>query len=200
MRQHWQQLRQARAGLTTPLPWAPTLGTHPADPADTSAWLTAATAVAAYRERYEIPDHTPCSDHAPQRFGRTRRPPGSTPVSKPTATSPNDSNISTMTSSPSWTLGSKLADVPRTDTTRARRAQRRGRRRVDSLERRAENYLRWRRAAEEAASIHRQIALEHQRSATRWTTPPPASSVQLSGDDPGSLTRHPLISATSAVA
>jgi hypothetical protein len=34
------------------------LGDLASDPAEESPWLTAATAVTAYRERYEVPDHT----------------------------------------------------------------------------------------------------------------------------------------------
>ena len=58
MRQRWRDLRAALAATTEPLPWAPALGPRPSDPAGEAAWLTAATAVVAYRERYEVPDHT----------------------------------------------------------------------------------------------------------------------------------------------
>lgn len=59
MRQRWSEIRAALSTTTDPLPWAPTLGQRPDDPSEASAWLTAATAVTAYRERYEVPDHTP---------------------------------------------------------------------------------------------------------------------------------------------
>lgn len=36
-----------------------------ARPSDKSAWLTAATAVTAYRERYEVPEHTPMLGRRP---------------------------------------------------------------------------------------------------------------------------------------
>ncbi|MEX2328276.1 MAG: AAA family ATPase, partial [Nitriliruptoraceae bacterium] len=59
MRQRWRDLRAALAATTNRLPWAETLGTPPLDPADKSAWLTAATAVTAYRERFEVADYIP---------------------------------------------------------------------------------------------------------------------------------------------
>lgn len=59
IRQRWRDLRASLAATTDPLPWAPALGPRPPDPGEESAWLSAATAVTAYRERYEIPDHTP---------------------------------------------------------------------------------------------------------------------------------------------
>ena len=59
MRQRWRELRAALAAATAPLPWAAALSRRPSDPAEGSAWLTAATAVTAYRERYEFPEHTP---------------------------------------------------------------------------------------------------------------------------------------------
>jgi hypothetical protein len=44
---------------THPPPGAEALGAPPLDPADTSAWLTAATAVTAYRERFEVANYIP---------------------------------------------------------------------------------------------------------------------------------------------
>ena len=58
IRQRWRDIRAAWDSSTETPPWAPALGAPPFDPADRLAWLTAATAVAAYRERYEVPDHT----------------------------------------------------------------------------------------------------------------------------------------------
>jgi mRNA-degrading endonuclease toxin of MazEF toxin-antitoxin module len=54
-----QRLRSLREEIDTGrLPaWARTLGTRPEDKADARAWLAAVTAVAAYRERYEVADH-----------------------------------------------------------------------------------------------------------------------------------------------
>jgi hypothetical protein len=65
MRSRWRDLRATIAATTDPLPWAPPLGSRPSDPAEESAWLTAATAVTAYRERYEVPEHTPMLGHRP---------------------------------------------------------------------------------------------------------------------------------------
>ncbi|MDP8969745.1 MAG: helicase C-terminal domain-containing protein, partial [Actinomycetota bacterium] len=65
MRQRWCDLRAALATTSEPPPWAETLGAPPLDPAGESAWLTAATAVTAYRERYEVPQHTPMLGRRP---------------------------------------------------------------------------------------------------------------------------------------
>jgi hypothetical protein len=58
MRQRWRELRAALAATIDSLTWAPELGPRPSEPDDDSAWLTAATAVTAYRERYDVPEHT----------------------------------------------------------------------------------------------------------------------------------------------
>ncbi|MDP8929057.1 MAG: hypothetical protein M3O70_10925 [Actinomycetota bacterium] len=58
MRQRWRDLRKGLAASTHPLPWAHTLGPRPTESSEAAAWLTAATAVAGYRERYEISEHT----------------------------------------------------------------------------------------------------------------------------------------------
>lgn len=57
IRRRWQQLRTELADHHGPLPCARELGPRPGDPADARSWLTAATAVTAYRERYELPAH-----------------------------------------------------------------------------------------------------------------------------------------------
>jgi conjugative relaxase-like TrwC/TraI family protein len=57
--QRWHHLHRTLAGVTGPLPYAPTLGPRPADPHQARAWLDAATAITAYRERYDVPDPTP---------------------------------------------------------------------------------------------------------------------------------------------
>jgi hypothetical protein len=64
----WRQLRTNLARHPGPLPYAPTLGPRPADPADAACWLDAATAVTAYRERYNLPDHTPLLGDRPSRL------------------------------------------------------------------------------------------------------------------------------------
>ncbi|MDP8975639.1 MAG: AAA family ATPase [Actinomycetota bacterium] len=51
MRQRWRDLRTALSETTEALPWAEALGRRPTEPDEASAWLTAATAVTAYRER-----------------------------------------------------------------------------------------------------------------------------------------------------
>ncbi len=57
IRRRWQQIRAELAEHDGPLPCARQLGPRPDDPADAGSWLTAATAVTAYRERYELPAH-----------------------------------------------------------------------------------------------------------------------------------------------
>jgi hypothetical protein len=54
-----QRLRALRDEIDTgPVPaWARTLGARPAHEADARAWLSAVTAIAAYRERHEVADH-----------------------------------------------------------------------------------------------------------------------------------------------
>jgi hypothetical protein len=58
IRHRWQQVRADLADHDGALPFARELGPRPDDPAEARSWLTAATAVAAYRERYELPAHT----------------------------------------------------------------------------------------------------------------------------------------------
>jgi ATP-dependent exoDNAse (exonuclease V) alpha subunit len=65
MRQRWRDLRASLAATSDSLPWATALGSRPSDPAEESSWLTAATAVTAYRERYEVPEHTPMLGQRP---------------------------------------------------------------------------------------------------------------------------------------
>lgn len=59
MRLRWRQIRTDLADTREALPWAAELAPQPADPEARSAWLTAATAVTAYRERFELPNYTP---------------------------------------------------------------------------------------------------------------------------------------------
>ncbi len=57
IRHRWRQIRAELADHDGPLPFARALGPRPEDPADARSWLTAATAVAAYHERYDLPSH-----------------------------------------------------------------------------------------------------------------------------------------------
>ncbi len=57
IRRRWQQIRAELADHDGPLPCARPLGPPPDDLADARSWLTAATAVTAYRERYDLPAH-----------------------------------------------------------------------------------------------------------------------------------------------
>jgi conjugative relaxase-like TrwC/TraI family protein len=58
MRERWRQIRATLAETTATLPWAAELAPQPTEPEERSAWLTAATAVTAYRERFEVPDYS----------------------------------------------------------------------------------------------------------------------------------------------
>ena len=57
MRERWRQIRATLAATTATLRWAAELGPQPAEREERSAWLTAATAVTAYRERFEVPSY-----------------------------------------------------------------------------------------------------------------------------------------------
>lgn len=59
IRERWRQIRADVAALKQPPEWLDELGARPSDPRDESAWLTAATAVIAYRERYEVAPYVP---------------------------------------------------------------------------------------------------------------------------------------------
>ena len=59
IRQRWRNIRADLAQTREQLTDAPELGPRPDDPSGASAWLTAATPVIAYRERYEVADHIP---------------------------------------------------------------------------------------------------------------------------------------------
>ncbi|MBS3941681.1 MAG: relaxase domain-containing protein [Actinobacteria bacterium] len=57
IRARWREIRADLATADQPPRFGVALGPAPADPAESRAWLDAATAIAAYRERYEVPDH-----------------------------------------------------------------------------------------------------------------------------------------------
>jgi hypothetical protein len=58
IRQRWQHIRAQLADADGALHYAQALGPQPDDPAAARSWLTAVTAITAYRERYELADHT----------------------------------------------------------------------------------------------------------------------------------------------
>ncbi len=57
MRHRWRQLRAHLLQGDSP-GWVGPLGSRPDTPDMLDSWLSAATAAAAYRERYELADHT----------------------------------------------------------------------------------------------------------------------------------------------
>jgi conjugative relaxase-like TrwC/TraI family protein len=57
IRQRWRQLQTQLETSTGPLPYARALGPRPDGAIEARTWVTAATAVTAFRERYELPDH-----------------------------------------------------------------------------------------------------------------------------------------------
>ena len=182
MRQRWRDLRAALAATTDPLPLAPALGPRPSDPAQASAWLTAATPVAAYRERYDVADHTEMLGPRPA-------------ASRPDARAAWDHACRQADRYLARRLrdldDAQLADLdarqraildnpPPFDPSELERArQRLGAARatgdprprpaspedlvVQRLERGAQTHRDWRRAAADAHAIRRQIALERQR-------------------------------------
>lgn len=186
MRQRWRQLRTELSRTTGGLPWATELGPRPSEPDEASAWLTAATAITAYRERYDVPEHTEMVGEKP-------------PVSRPDARAAweharlqadrylsrrlrdlNDEQLAELDAR----MASTIRDVPRFDPSdlelarqrintaqRAARAasaaptldERHARRRVRELERAAKSHADSRRRAGEASDARRRIALERQR-------------------------------------
>jgi conjugative relaxase-like TrwC/TraI family protein len=182
MRQRWRDLRATLGATTGPLSWAPALGPRPLDPAEASAWLTAATAVTAYRERYEIPDHTPMLGPRPA-------------ASRPDARAAwdhacvqvdgylarrlrdlEDHELAELDSRQRAILDNPPPFDPaeleharqRLDDTRATRdlhprSANPQHLVVQRLERAAQAHRDWRGAAADAHAIRRQVALEHQR-------------------------------------
>lgn len=61
----WRQIRHELSECTELPDWIGELSPRPDDPAATRAWLTAATAVTAYRERFDVPDCQPLLGHRP---------------------------------------------------------------------------------------------------------------------------------------
>lgn len=57
IRHRWHQIRTQLTDHDGPLDYARDLGPRPDDPADARSWITAATAITAYRERYELPTY-----------------------------------------------------------------------------------------------------------------------------------------------
>ncbi len=57
IRNRWREIREHLADHDGVLPYARDLGPRPDDPADARSWVTAATAITAYRERYDLPHH-----------------------------------------------------------------------------------------------------------------------------------------------
>ncbi|MDP8932053.1 MAG: hypothetical protein M3O70_26670, partial [Actinomycetota bacterium] len=189
IRQRWRDLRTALAGTTQALPRAEALGPRPIEPDEASTWLTAATAVTAYRERYGLPDHTDMLGERP-------------PVSRPDARAAWDhARLQT-----DRYLSRRLRDLDDVELTQldermqsiivappvfdpleleearrrldaarrgeripqsaARRNERHARRCVEALERAARLHAAWQLRAEAASDTRRRIALERRRRST----------------------------------
>lgn len=198
MRQRWRDLRASLEVATDALPGAEALGPPPYDPADKTAWLTAATAVTAYRERSNVPDYTPMLGERP-------------PASRPDAQAAwdhacmqadrylarrlhhlNDQELADVDGrqqaiinnpppfDPAELQQARQAlteagrDVTGTAVPGAPGTVRHARLRVERLERAAQTHLDWRRTVTESADLRRQVALEQRRRRrplTRATTP-----------------------------
>jgi len=87
IRHRWHQLRHQLSHGRTPR-WVGALGPRPASREMLDSWLTAATAAAAYRERYDLADHTELIGPrpAPPRHARPPVPLTTTPNTKSTDT------------------------------------------------------------------------------------------------------------------
>jgi hypothetical protein len=183
MRQRWRELRH---GLDSgpPPPWATALGPSPATSDDRRSWLTAATAIAAYRERFELPDHSDllgerpsgirpdaqaAFDHAQAQTDRylARHLDELTPeqlaqlderqqaiITRRPAFDPAELEAARRTHDEAVRSGEPTAG-PRLAA------------RVALLERQAVAHRRWRHAAEHATALRRQIALAQARPPTR---------------------------------
>jgi conjugative relaxase-like TrwC/TraI family protein len=198
IRQRWRDIRASLEVATDAPPGAEALGTPPLDAAAESAWLTAATAVTAYRERFEVPNHTPMLG---------RRPAASRPDAQAAFDHAclqadrylarrlrhlNDQELADLDAQQQAIIDSPPPFDP-ADLHQARHALVQAREevtgtavpgapgtieharlRVARLERAAQAHLDWRRTATEAADLLRQITLEQQRKRqplTRTATP-----------------------------
>jgi hypothetical protein len=185
MRQRWRELRQL-LDTGPPPPWATTLGPPPATSDDRRSWLTAATAIAAYRERFELPDHTDLLGQRPSRIrpdAQAAFDHAQTQTDRHLASRLDDLTPEQLTELDARQQAiidrrptfdpAELETIRRThDETvrfghpaaalRAGRARRSvGRREVALLERQA--HRRWRHAAAQAVAMRRQIALVQAR-------------------------------------
>ena len=190
--QRWRDLHSTLATTTVPLSWAEALGPRPADPAARTAWLDAATAITAYRERYEIPEHTPML---------SARPAASRPEARAAWDYARDQADRYLARRLHYLDDQTLDDLdagqqaildnpPHFDPAELERARQHldavrdagdprsgpsGREQllVQRLERAARAHRDWRRAATGTLDIRRQIALEHRRRQRERSVRPP---------------------------
>lgn len=183
MRQRWRELRH---GLDTgpPPPWATTLGPPPATNDDRRSWLNATTAIAAYRERFELPDHADLLGERPSRI----RPDAQAAFDHAQAQTDRylARHLDDLTPEQLAELDARQHAIitrrPAFDPAELEMARRthdeavrsgepttgpRVAARVALLERQAIAHRRWRHAAEHAAALRRQIALAQARRPTR---------------------------------
>lgn len=172
MRERWRQIRAAPTATRDALPWAAELGPQPIEPEERSAWLTAATAVAAYRERFELPDYTALVGQRPS-------------SSRPDAQAAGDHaclqadryvarRLRPLTDKQLNELDARqrgvAAAIPRFDPEELAVARRTLEKpganewqAMKTLEDEARQHRDWRRAANEAAAIRRQVHLAQDR-------------------------------------
>jgi conjugative relaxase-like TrwC/TraI family protein len=192
MRQRWRQIRAELSSGPTPS-WAGVLGPRPDDPLEQSSWLSAATAVAAYRERYEIPPYQPLL--GPQ--SAEVRPEAQAPYEHAQQAVDRHAArcLDHLTDQQLRDLARRqqaiIANPPDFDPAALERAYQHAARprtdrdepgrtaaRIDLLEQRAENHHRWREASQGAAAVLRQIRhFEHRR-----VHPPVTATSSRSGD------------------
>ncbi len=191
IRQRWRDLRRQLATTTGPVPGLDELGPRPADPRDAATWLTAATAVAAYRERFTIPDHQPMLGPRPT-------------VSRPDAQAAWDharrqadrhlarrlrdldtDQLDTLDRRQQAIIDARPGfDPEQLDAAHRRLDQHSGdgdpstrtrlHHRAERLEQQAAAHRRWRTDADRARNLQRQIALETRRRAATSTRRPVA--------------------------
>jgi hypothetical protein len=189
----WRDLHTTLGATTGPLLWAPALGARPGDGREQIAWLDAATAITAYRERYDLPDHTPILGARPARSRPDAR--AAWDYARLAADRYLARRLRDLDDQQLADLDARqqaiLRDAPAFDPSELERARQRldatraagephlrpgspEQLLVERLERTAHTHRHWRRAATDALDIRRQIALEHQRRQREHSIRPPA--------------------------
>ena len=193
IRQRWQHIRANLATTPTPLPWATELGPRPADPSEQSAWLTAATAVSAYRERFEVPTYQSMIGSRPgegrpearaawhhaqlqaDRFLARRL----RELHEEQLQALDERQLALLARRPNFdpaTIADAVDDVDRrlVSTIVGNRAASGSARATDRTEELAAEHHRWSARAREAIDLHRQVEVERARRRSAFGRRPPS--------------------------